>query len=472
MKKSVVLCGILVIFLISVGNLHAQKTTYQIPSIQLSTQIDTVEGVLYYVHTVKKGETLYSISKAYQCNESDIIRENEEGLAIGERLLIPTKEKIKPHADTVAVVYKEKSAGEKLTISLILPLYLDSISEINPTVKSKAIQKAFNFLPFYEGAKMAWKESPDLTSEMELHIFDVTEDTNSVIKVLNDSNFIKSDLIICAAFVKSFQAFNQFSIDHKTPIIHPISERNLTHNNPYYIQAYTSTHNQIQLLAEHYVSLYPDDVYILLTNGAPKVEEKIAVLSENLIKFNSKIKLKVYNTKDSGFSVLINQLDQTRNNIVFNFFDKEIDYTNTILSLTKSSAHITMICTDNCLQFNKIEPEYLQRLNCEYFSTYFVDYKNKNVQTFERNYLNTYYNLPSALAYKGYDIMNFIIHGLFQYDTKFSGHLNTIEQSPLSTEFNFKKNKKNGYENQYIHTLKLVDYEFIPNKNQKPKKIK
>ena len=62
---------------------------------QRSTELVKIDGVKYYVHTVQKGHTLYAISKVYSVNIDDIIAANpgsDEGLNIGQELLIPKKE--------------------------------------------------------------------------------------------------------------------------------------------------------------------------------------------------------------------------------------------------------------------------------------------------------------------------------------------------------------------------------------------
>ena len=59
---------------------------------QRSSSIVTIEGVRYYVHTVKKGETLYSLSKLYGVSEGSLKKNNPQiidGLQEGQVLKIP-----------------------------------------------------------------------------------------------------------------------------------------------------------------------------------------------------------------------------------------------------------------------------------------------------------------------------------------------------------------------------------------------
>lgn len=76
--------------------LFSVHTSAQIP-VTISTEkikIGGKEGV-YYLHNVKKGETLYSLSKAYNVTIEEIVKQNENaenGLKAGEVLYIPVRE--------------------------------------------------------------------------------------------------------------------------------------------------------------------------------------------------------------------------------------------------------------------------------------------------------------------------------------------------------------------------------------------
>ena len=49
---------------------YAQDT----PQIKKSEKIETIDGKQYYMHTVEKGQTLYSISKAYNITRAELIQ--------------------------------------------------------------------------------------------------------------------------------------------------------------------------------------------------------------------------------------------------------------------------------------------------------------------------------------------------------------------------------------------------------------
>src|SRR3989339_1445298 len=78
-----------VLFVLFTINLNAQDTTI---TVKRSTQKVLVNGKKFYLHTVQKGETLYSISKAYNVLPKDIAIENTnvfEGIKPDQVLNIP-----------------------------------------------------------------------------------------------------------------------------------------------------------------------------------------------------------------------------------------------------------------------------------------------------------------------------------------------------------------------------------------------
>jgi len=86
----------LILLLISVlilGDLQVSAQTSLQTPVEISKDKIRKDGSIYYVHVIKQGQTLYSISKAYDVPISDIEASNpssKNGLKIGELLLIPT----------------------------------------------------------------------------------------------------------------------------------------------------------------------------------------------------------------------------------------------------------------------------------------------------------------------------------------------------------------------------------------------
>ena len=71
------------------------------PAIEKTAVIVFINGKKYYVHTVKSGETLYSIAKAYKVDEKVIKEHNPsvaDGLRIDQTVKIPVPEQVRADA--------------------------------------------------------------------------------------------------------------------------------------------------------------------------------------------------------------------------------------------------------------------------------------------------------------------------------------------------------------------------------------
>ena len=102
-----------------------------------------IEGEVYFVHVVKAGQTLYSISKAYEISETEIIKENpgvDLGLQIGQVLKIPVgagNEIVPPvftPPDTTYFHHSVKKGETMYSIARIYNIRIEELEKINPFV--------------------------------------------------------------------------------------------------------------------------------------------------------------------------------------------------------------------------------------------------------------------------------------------------------------------------------------------------
>lgn len=74
----------------------AMLTVAMVSAIEPSTQIVTINGEEFYVHTVASGDTLYSMARAYQVSEQDIIEANANlsasSLRLGAQIYVPVQQ--------------------------------------------------------------------------------------------------------------------------------------------------------------------------------------------------------------------------------------------------------------------------------------------------------------------------------------------------------------------------------------------
>ena len=109
-----------------------------------SSEIQIIEGKRYYIHTIEQGQTVYSISKAYELTVDEIYYENPEarnGLQIGEQLNIPATSRDKEISDELRsneynFIFHIVQRGETLySIGRIYDVKADELEEVNPEAK-------------------------------------------------------------------------------------------------------------------------------------------------------------------------------------------------------------------------------------------------------------------------------------------------------------------------------------------------
>lgn len=108
-----------------------------------------IEGEVFYVHVVKAGQTLYSISKAYDVSETDITKENpgaNVSLNVGQVLKIPVQvnksvsQPFNSPDDTALVRYTVKQGETMYSIAKSNNLSIGELDAINPQVINHEIQ--------------------------------------------------------------------------------------------------------------------------------------------------------------------------------------------------------------------------------------------------------------------------------------------------------------------------------------------
>ncbi len=115
MNKKVLAFVIFFVFMALSPVLNAQEPV----TVKKSDSKVIIEGKVYYIHVVKPGQTLFSISKAYNVTEKDIALENPgvySGLQVGQMLKIPEQVPSRPftqaqNVDTTKFIYHTLKSG-------------------------------------------------------------------------------------------------------------------------------------------------------------------------------------------------------------------------------------------------------------------------------------------------------------------------------------------------------------------------
>ncbi len=106
-----------------------------------------IDGKTYYLHTVKQGETLYSISKAYNIPQKDVVFNNPdafEGIRVGQVLRIPVKAEDTPTSnklESAQFIYHIAEKGQTaFGITQQYGISAEELYKYNPELEHSPLQ--------------------------------------------------------------------------------------------------------------------------------------------------------------------------------------------------------------------------------------------------------------------------------------------------------------------------------------------
>lgn len=136
-----------IIFLLLVVSIfYTVKGQNEPVPVTISKERAIVDGKTYYLHTVKPGETLFSISKAYNVSQKDVINSNKEAassLKVGQVLKIPTDQiaKLPSSLNSENFIYHIVEAGQTvLSIAEKYNITKEQLYKFNPEAEISPLQ--------------------------------------------------------------------------------------------------------------------------------------------------------------------------------------------------------------------------------------------------------------------------------------------------------------------------------------------
>ena len=98
----------------------------------------TINGKKYYAHVVEKGQTVFSIARAYGVNYREaVLKSDIDKIAIGDTVFLPTNEKPAPAQFHYYVV---KQGNTLYSIAKTYQVEVDDILKLNPKIENNNIK--------------------------------------------------------------------------------------------------------------------------------------------------------------------------------------------------------------------------------------------------------------------------------------------------------------------------------------------
>ncbi|MDR1951869.1 MAG: ABC transporter substrate-binding protein, partial [Bacteroidales bacterium] len=358
-----------------------------------------------------------------------------------------------------------------LNVALMLPLYLSEVDQIriNPRgSNTRTVVRPFSFISFYEGAALAAQAFEDEKVKINVHVFDIAEDANAAVRLINSGRLNDVDIIIGPLFARSFEVMSDFAKQREIFIINPFSERDdILIDNPYVIKINPSERIQLQSLLNYVVKDNVEQKIVIVSNDSlPNEKERTEQTKLFFETHCEHLETPVFfDISKERFQTLNNRLSGIKPNAIIYLSNSQAFATEilTQVSRRESLSGNTLYCLHKLPQLELMELQFLNDLQTHYATSLFVEYTNEQVKNFDRLFFETYQTIPTIPdatphnnAYVGYDVMSYVLQLLKIGNTNYGNILETMPYKGFHNTIRLERsNPLQGLENKNVNILKI-----------------
>jgi LysM repeat protein len=454
----------------------------------------------FHYHEIKRGETLFSLSRKYNIDKEKILLANpgidETNISIGQIVLIPRIDDI-PYSERQHIIdslarinfdpyYRPGShIGEiidtndcdtllseirkpEINIALLLPFEVSkNISNLSSQSRSRTEQRLTNIsadmVNFFMGTLLAIDKHKDTDIKINYKIYDIGRTNNVIRELIDNGSLDNMDFIIGPAFRSQAGFLAENYNNNECFIILPFTgDINIAEENPNIIMARTSTLFERLALVD-YAKNNPDNNYIVLHDNRDENKELASIYSKNLnYAINNESLVKTLLFDDNKINGLSTAINKEKTNVIIVLFTGEYELFRIFTELFPlKDYHICVIGDKTIIDYETIDPKFYLDNNFTYFSSFNVNYKTQQTIDFISSYRREFLSEPTDLSFLGYDIIDYFIPALAYYGDYFADCINNKKaHKGLSGELLFSKHKdlnQNSMSNSCLYVYQIND---------------
>ena len=434
-------------------------------------------------HRVKKKETLYSISKEYSVNISEIISLNpslkDNSLKRRSRIMIPVFSEVistdivisdslnininneqKVISDLKTLVLESKNLNNDLILSLLLPfnaasIELDSIEKVEELFETRNLYTIS--IDFYSGVLYALNELQKTGINVKLNVYDTENSLSKLESIVKDVAAVKSDAIIGPIIPNNFDFFSRLKVISKIPKIFPLSTNPISLFSGV-IQAITPKkilrNKMIEYLKKN---LSPEDNIVIV---ADSLNRDIEADLKNM--FPNSITLRPESEGGYILPELVDSLlvDSLPNKVIveteiFTFVSSIISQMNSQIS-DERKVQLFTTYRGNIYDDPNIYIKDLGNLNFTY-SSMTKPTTIDTLNSFTSGYIDLFGNFPNKDVIKAFDITTDILLRLALHK-KIEKSFKYGDQKYIQNRYNYVKDSLGGYINNGFYILRHSEY--------------
>jgi len=467
--------------------------------------------IAHVVHTVRRGETLFSIAKSYNADLNVVydlnpdINPNNSRVRLGQEIKIP-----QPDAAPIglpvetskidAIIIRQdldaetqneqtqdlaslhgcvETSQNEFRIALLLPLFLadnypasapDSlmVRDIDGQWRYRDGRnwihpRSANALEFYQGALLAIDSLKKQGLKAQLVVLDTMRDTEKMSQILNSQEMENIDLILGPFNTELVNQTASFARENRVFYVSPTAINLASlQNNPYLLQVNSGEINTVSPMVD-YISKQ-ENIHVTLIGNSSESDRTLYNAYLNKLKTTfADSSLTVIQMSSDSPQEPNRYLKRGQMNVVIMPTADEA-FVNLITGKLHTSANsyqINLYGLEIWTKFVNLDQEYLHTLEFRYASAFYIDHAHPPVQNFLMQFRKMYHTEPTLLtgsggisqlpyqfAYLGYDVTFYFVSALKKYG-KDSGRCIPYFRMPmLQSDFHFQKpDPFSGYRN-------------------------
>lgn len=480
----------------------------------------------YTFHKVLMGESLSSIAKQYGLTVRQLRKENRDLRfpQVGDVVRIPkskitviqVSEQVKP--DTVEAIIEEppvtieRTVGYTpvtdlkgtLDIAVMLPFYLQENSarrdvdssnvvkgrknyKVNRVAEDWIYPGSIDFLEMYEGILLASDTLRSLGLNINLHTYDIKDDTIEITRLIKSGKLSDMDLIIGPVYSHNLSIVSEYAKELGIPVVSPVPLMNNSAlvKNPTLYMASSSLEIAQKALAKK-ISEYYDYNIVFIHADSLQVDEDVKRF-KNLIFTELSYKLPYEDIKFKEFLFYsrsmfnndsINRLshalsEQSRNILII--ASEEAPVISEVVDMVSGLSrrfNIKLFAYPVIRDLDRLDQKELFDMDIMVYSPYWIDYSKKNIKQFNSNFMQKFHTQPleKSYAWQGYDIAYYFLSGLAMHGKNFIAHPEIHNPELLQSHYDFRRKADgDGFENQKLFMIRYTkDYQVILDEENKP----
>lgn len=470
--------------------------------VNISHETQMMHGRKYYVHIVEKGQTVYSISKAYKVESYDAVTHVDiHFLHPGDTVWLPARGQFSDDLETSSpntpatknsqtgqnarntqnnrsgqssqkAQPQVKKTGKVIRMAVMMPLHLDQMEVISTTKfdveqRGKKSYRQFEFIEFYEGIRMALDELAAKGISVELNVVDVSTNTVAAVEsAFASHNVAQSDFVVALLFRDAFDKAAELARQAGIYIVNPMATRSeICAENGYMVKIQPSLESQVRVMLDNMKTERPEGHLYIIHGASTSAEKPVLDELKRQLTERGDIKYTLFSWSQSG--KLTSTLKATPGCNVLSIYDHKVDqmrvYVSNLLnrlSAFKSDSPTLYTISDWTRDYNDVDFSQLQLLGYHTFSSSW-DMTNVVHVEFLKSFRNNYGSEPtSPLAATGYDLTMYIISGLNRRNSEFWNQ--PIGTMPTLVHPLHFSRRQAGLENDTPQLFRMESLRFIP----------